>query len=233
MRSLLQFRGLERPLDIKSCPKKKRGLGRIMGLLSSTVSITRYRVEGRLEEPVPETMAKCLKKNAIPDIDDDVSDKTVGWTSFDKPFNPDFESSSFLIGTYFVFSLRIDKKTVPPSLIKKHCAMETARRLAATGRKYLSRDEKRMIKEHVTSVLTLRIPATPSVYDLIWNYEESVLWFFSTLKSANDELETLFFRSFQLPLIRLFPYTTADLVMGLSDTQRDILVKLSATDFTE
>jgi len=178
-------------------------------------------------------MAKCLEKNAIPDIDDDVSEKTVGWTSFDRPFSPDFEGSSFLIGTYFIFSLRIDKKTVPPSLIKKHCAVETARRLAATGRKYLSRDEKRMIKEHVISVLTLRIPATPNVYDLIWNYEESFLWFFSTLKSANEELETLFFKSFQLPLIRLFPYTTADLVMGLSDTQRDILVKLSATDFTE
>jgi len=204
-----------------------------MGLLSSTVSITQYRVEGKLEKPVPEIMAKCLEKNAIPDIDDDVSEKTVGWTSFDRPFSPDFEGSSFLIGTYFIFSLRIDKKTVPPSLIKKHCAVETARRLAATGRKYLSRDEKRMIKEHVISVLTLRIPATPNVYDLIWNYEESFLWFFSTLKSANEELETLFFKSFQLPLIRLFPYTTADLVMGLSDTQRDILVKLSATDFTE
>ncbi len=204
-----------------------------MGLLSSTVSITRYRVEGKLEKPVLETMAKCLKKNAIPNVDDDISDKTVGWTSFDKPFDPDFEGSSFLIGTYFVFSLRIDKKTVPSSLIKKHCAMETARRLAATGRKYLSRDEKRVIKEHVISVLTLRIPATPNVYDLIWNYEESSLWFFSTLKSANEELETSFFRSFQLPLIRLFPYTTADLVMGLSDTQRDILVGLSATAFTE
>ena len=204
-----------------------------MGLLSSTVSVTRYRVEGQLEKPVLETMAKCLKKNAIPNVDDDISDKTVGWTSFDKPFDPDFEGSSFLIGTYFVFSLRIDKKTVPSSLIKKHCAMETARRLAATGRKYLSRDEKRVIKEHVISVLTLRIPATPNVYDLIWNYEESSLWFFSTLKSANEELETLFFRSFQLPIIRLFPYTTADLVMGLSDTQRDILVGLSATAFTE
>jgi len=204
-----------------------------MGLLSSTVSVTRYRVEGQLEKPVLETMAKCLKKNAIPNVDDDISDKTVGWTSFDKPFDPDFEGSSFLIGAYFVFSLRIDKKTVPSSLIKKHCAMETARRLAATGRKYLSRDEKRVIKEHVISVLTLRIPATPNVYDLIWNYEESSLWFFSTLKSANEELETSFFRSFQLPLIRLFPYTTADLVMGLSDTQRDILVGLSATAFTE
>lgn len=204
-----------------------------MGLLSSSVSIAQYRVEGKLEKPVIETVARCLKKNVIPDVDEDIADRTVGWTSFDKPFNPDFDGSSFLIGTYFVFSLRIDKKTVPTSLIRKHCAMETAKRLAATGRKYLSRDEKSMIREQVTSVLTLRIPATPNVYDLIWNYEESSLWFFSTLKSANEELETLFFRSFQLPLIRLFPYTTADLAMGLSDTQRDNLVKLTATDFTE
>lgn len=204
-----------------------------MGLLSSSVSIAQYRVEGKLEKPVIETVARCLKKNVIPDVDEDIADRTVGWTSFDKPFNPDFDGSSFLIGTYFVFSLRIDKKTVPTSLIRKHCAMETAKRLAATGRKYLSRDEKSMIREQVTSVLTLRIPATPNVYDLIWNYEESSLWFFSTLKSANEELETLFFRSFQLPLIRLFPYTTADLATGLSDTQRDNLVKLTATDFTE
>ena len=202
-----------------------------MGLLSSTVSITRYSVEGKLEKPVLETIAKCLKKNVI--RDDDASDRIVGWTSFDRPFNPDFEGSSFLIGTYFVFSLRIDKKTVPRSLIKKECALETARRLAATGRKYLSRDEKRMVKEHVTSALTLRIPATPNVHDLIWNHEESFLWFFSTLKSANEELETLFFRSFQLPVIRLFPYTTAELVMGLSGAQRDILLKLSATVFAE
>lgn len=204
-----------------------------MGLLSSSVSIAQYRVEGKLEKPVIETVARCLKKNVIPDVDEDIADRTVGWTSFDKPFNPDFDGSSFLIGTYFVFSLRIDKKTVPTSLIRKHCAMETAKRLAATGRKYLSRDEKSMIREQVTSVLTLRIPAIPNVYDLIWNYEESSLWFFSTLKSANEELETLFFRSFQLPLIRLFPYTTADLATGLSDTQRDNLVKLTATDFTE
>jgi hypothetical protein len=204
-----------------------------MGLLSSSVSIAQYRVEGKLEKPVIETVARCLKKNVIPDVDEDIADRTVGWTSFDKPFNPDFDGSSFLIGTYFVFSLRIDKKTVPTSLIRKYCAMETVKRLAATGRKYLSRDEKSMIREQVTSVLTLRIPATPNVYDLIWNYEESSLWFFSTLKSANEELETLFFRSFQLPLIRLFPYTTADLAMGLSDTQRDNLVKLTATDFTE
>jgi hypothetical protein len=90
-----------------------------------------------------------------------------------------------------------------------------------------------MIREHVSSVLSLRIPAIPNVYDLVWSYEEGLLWFFSTLKSANEELETMFLKSFQLPLIRLFPYTTADLAMGLSEQQRDVLVNLSATDFSE
>jgi len=200
-----------------------------MGLLSSTVSITRYRVEGKLKKPVLETMATCLKEHAIPEIEDDISDKTVGWTSFDRPFNPDFEGSSFVFGTHFVFSLRVDKKSVPSSVVKKHCAMEIARRLSETKRPYLSREEKSMVKEDVTGVLSRRIPATPNVYDLIWNYEDASLWFFSTLKSANEELETLFFKSFQIPIIRLFPYTTADLAIGLSDTKRDVLVRLSPT----
>jgi recombination associated protein RdgC len=204
-----------------------------MGLLSHTVSITRYKVEGKLKKPVTETMASCLKKHAITETDGDISDKTVGWTSFDRPFAPDFARSSFVIGTYFVFSLRIDKRTIPPKVLKKHCAIETAKRLANSGRQYVSRNEKDMIREHVTDLLKRRIPATPYIYDLIWSYEDAYLWFFSTLKPANEDLETLFLKSFQLSLIRLFPYTTADLMIGLSDQQRDILGRLSATSFTE
>jgi hypothetical protein len=196
------------------------------------MSITRYKVEGKLKKPVLETVATCLRQFAIPEIDGDVSEKTVGWTSFEKPFQPDFEGSSFAIGNHFVFALRIDKKTIPPRVLNNHCAMEEAKRLVESGRPYLSRNEKNMIKDHVANVLSMRIPATPHVYDLIWSYEDGMLWFFSTLKSANEELETLFIKSFQLPLIRLFPYTTADLAMGLSDRQRDVLVNLSAVDFT-
>jgi len=119
-----------------------------MGLLSSTVSITRYRVEGKLRKPVLETVAECLKEHAIREIEDDVSVKTVGWTSFDKPFNHDFRGSSFVIGTHFVFSLRVDKKSIPSSVVKKHCAMETARRLAQTKRPYLKQKKKRVLQEY-------------------------------------------------------------------------------------
>lgn len=203
-----------------------------MGILSSTVSITRYKVEGKIKEPVLETILKGLKEHSVVEIDDDISGKTVGWTSFDTPFHPDFGGSSFDFGSYLVFSLRIDKKTIPPKVLKKYCAQEAEKRLAETGRAYLSKDEKQSIKEHVTNVLNRRIPATPSVYDLLWNLEAGRLLFLSNLKAANEELETLFAKSFKLSLIRLFPFTMADLTASLSSSDRDLLHKLSPTMFT-
>ena len=76
-----------------------------MGVLSPTASITRYKVDGALEEPILETVAKGLKKNAIMEIEDEAADKIVGWTSFEDPFKPGFEGYSFSIGAYLMFSL--------------------------------------------------------------------------------------------------------------------------------
>jgi len=204
-----------------------------MGLLSSSVSITRYKVKGYLEEPVIETVAAALKQNSISDIDDHASEITAGWTSFNNPYQPNFEGSSFVFGTYLVFSLRIDKKSIPPKIIQKYYTIEMAKKLEATGRKYLSKSEKEMIKDHVINVLSLRIPATPNIYDVLWDYEGELLWFFSNLKAANIELESLFSKSLKLTLIRLFPYTTAQLTAELSDSELDVLAKLSPTKFTE
>ena len=203
-----------------------------MSLFAASNSITRYRVEGRLKGPVMETVAAGLKKNVISEIDDHVSDKAVGWTSFEKPYQPDFSGSTYVYGTYLVFALRIDKKTIPSKMFKKHYLIESAQRLADGGRQYLSRGEKQTIKDHVINQLNLKVPATPNVYDIIWNYEDSVLWFFSNLKAANEELETLFLRSFDLSLIRVIPYTAAYFDTNLTASEKDLLLKLSPTNFT-
>ncbi len=198
-----------------------------MGLLSSRMSITRYKVAGQLNGSVHETVYRGLKKHAIPKIEDDGYEATVGWTSFDAPYAPDFEGYSFVFGAYMVFALRIDKKSIPPKLIQKHYALYVAKHLADTGRHLLSGHEKKAIKENVFNTLARRIPATPNVYDVVWEYDTASLWFFSNLKTANEALETLFIKSFNLPLIRLFPFTTADLTAGLSDKERDLLQKLA------
>ena len=204
-----------------------------MGLLSAAASMTRYRLIGEIEKPFIESVTKALKKNMIDEIDNEASEKAVGWTSFDTPFKPDFNGSSFSIGPYLIFSMRIDKKTIPPKLITKHVATATTRRLSETGRSYLSRDEKKEIKEHVISVLNLRLPAVPNVYDVLWNPEAHQICFFSNLKSANEDFETLFYRSFKIMPIRLFPYTMADLGAGLEPAEKDVLNGLSATRFCE
>ena len=103
--------------------------------------------------------------------------------------------------------------------------------MADKGGNFLSRNEKKEIKDRVTLRLLKRIPSTPDLFDIVWNYENKDLYFFTNLKSANEELESLFYQSFRLHLIRLFPYTIADLLGGLKNTEKDVLHKLSATNF--
>jgi recombination associated protein RdgC len=204
-----------------------------MGILSSTVSITPYRVEGKLDQPIMETVARGLKKNAIEDIDKDSADRAVGWACLNEPFSVDFDQHPFLIGTHFVFSMRIDKKTIPAKVVAKYHALEMKKRLKNTGREFLSKTEKKEIKDQVLHMLSMRIPPTPNIYDLVWNYESEELWFLSNLKSANEELETLFTRSFNLKLIRLFPYTMAVLISPLDPVEKDAVNQFTPTRFTE
>ena len=204
---------------------------KILGLLSPSTSLTRYRVEGSVEKPLKQAVLNGLTKHIFNTSDDAASGKTIGWTSFNSPYQPDFKAFSFVFGSYFVFSLRIDQKTIPANLVNKYFAIESARKLAATGREYLSRDEKKLIKEHVVNTLHLRMPATPKIFNILWNYDSSVLMFFTNLKSPNEELETLFAASFRLQLIRIFPYTLADRACGLSNQEKDRLQKLSPTQW--
>ncbi len=204
-----------------------------MGLLSTSVSITQYRVEGKIKDPVMDTVRTGLKKHTIDEIDNETSEQVIGWTPFENPFTPDFDTADIIIDTTFVFSLRIDKKSIPAKVVTKHFNLETTRRLAESNRDFLSRAEKKEIKERVVNVLSTRIPATPNIYDLTWDYEAGRLWFFTNLKSANEALESLFTQSFKLSLIRLFPYTAAEFNPELTGPEKDHLNQLKPTLFVE
>ena len=125
-----------------------------MGLLSSSVSINRYYVEGKIEEPVLGIVKKGLIKYSFKETEEAPSNKILGWTSFNNHFKPDFEGSSFVLGESFVFSLRIDRRSISSKIIKKFLYFETLKRLEESGRGYLSTNEKKIVKEHVLSILS-------------------------------------------------------------------------------
>jgi recombination associated protein RdgC len=202
-----------------------------MGLLSSNVSITRYQVLGQLADPLMDTLTRLLTQNAIVEIDDEDMDQSAGWTSFEDPFTPDFNGSTFVMGSQFIFSFRMDKKAIPSKVVNKRYRQEITKRLKESGKEFLSRNEKKQIKEDVIRELSLRIPATPNVYDVLWNYEKTSLWFFSTQKSANEAFEVFFTKSFKLNLVRRFPYTAA--LESLEDSEKDMLNRLTPSHFME
>lgn len=204
-----------------------------MGIFSSTISLTRYRVKGEFSGSPIEQVEEGLRRHKISDIDNEAQDMAVGWTSLEKPYAPDFTSSSFVIGNLFAFALRMDKKSIPAKVVKQQCAVEADKRLRESGNEFLSRNELKQIKEHVTNVLSIRMPPVPNVFELLWNYEEKTLWFFSTQKAANEELETLFLKSFHMHLIRLFPYTITEFTHNLTDSEKDKLAQLKPANFME
>jgi recombination associated protein RdgC len=202
-----------------------------MSLLSSNVSITRYQVLGQLAGPLMDTLTRLLTQNAIVEIDDEDMYQSVGWTSFEDPFTVNFTDSNYVIGSQFIFSFRMDKKAISSKVVNKKYLQEIKKQLKASGKDFFSRNEKKQIREDVIRDLSLRIPATPNVYDIIWNYEKYSLWFFSTQKSANEAFEVFFTKSFKLNLVRRFPYTAA--LETLTDIEKDIFNKLTPSRIME
>ena len=186
---------------------------------------------GQLVDPLMDTLTRLLTQNAIVEIDDEDVDQSVGWTSFENPFTPDFTGSTFVMGSQFIFSFRMDKKAIPSKVVNKRFRQQITKLLKESGKEFLSRNEKKQIKEDVIRELSLRIPATPNVYDILWNYEKSSIWFFSTQKSVNEAFEVFFTKSFKLNLVRRFPYTAA--MESLTNYEEDILNRLTPSQFME
>lgn len=203
-----------------------------MGLISSTHSISRYHVDGEIEGSIVEEVRNGLIKHSIPKIESEYDEISAGWTPVESPYNPDFEKFSFQFGTYFLFSLRIDKKSIPGKLIHKHMTIEIEKKKEKSGREFLSKNEKSEIKDMVTDILMHKIPSIPNVYDVLWSYEEKNLYLYTTQKAANEYFETIFLKSFNVKPIRLFPYTIVETKSDFSNTQKDRVLSLTPVKYS-
>lgn len=183
-----------------------------MSFLKTSTSFTRFRIT----DPVPKSLwaevPDRLRRNSFNDIDELPEERSFGWTTFEDMLDTSWGLNPAEKGVYLAFCLRLDTRRVPPAVIKKHLALALKQEEAHNreqGRKFVSRDRKKELKEQVLLRLRMRFLPIPAEFQVVWNTAESMIYFASTQQKMLDLFEDLFIRTFELHLVPLSPYELA------------------------
>lgn len=196
-----------------------------MSFLKTSVSFTRFRISDSVPASIWPEVIERLRRNSFTDIDELPEERSFGWTAFEDMLDVSFAAEPVEKGPYIAFSLRLDTRRVPPAVIKKHLALAMKREEEQNrelGRKFVSRDRKKELREQVLLRLRSRFLPIPAEFQVIWNTAESLVYFASTQQKMLDLFEELFVRTFDLHIIPLSPYELATWRLGDS-TALDVI----------
>ena len=182
-----------------------------MSLMSSSIPLTIYRADPSFLNAL--TFDK-LKQFAFRPIDNLPEKKGWGFTNFDDMFDVGWTKSVPEKGQYFTFGFRIDSRTVPPSIIKKHYAemeAEELERIKAGGKKFLSRERKKELRVLCKSRLLSRTEPRPAMYGVAVNIKTGLVYVACVSKTVLELLESYLKAAFSSVPERIFPDTLSTL----------------------
>ncbi|MDL2209199.1 recombination-associated protein RdgC [Desulfovibrio sp. OttesenSCG-928-O18] len=203
-----------------------------MAFLKSSSSFTRFRITEAVPASLWGEVNDRLKQYAFRDIDETSDERSLGWTSFEDMLDTDWREAPPQKGAYIAFSLRLDTRRVPPAVLKKHTALamkaEEARN-REQGKKYISRERKKELREMVQAKLMQRCLPIPAEFNVVWNTADNMIFFASTQPKMIEAFQEHFTKTFNLDLDQLTPYGLAAKILGEDGLSR--LDRLEPTRF--
>lgn len=203
-----------------------------MGILSSSLSLSRYRIVNDIPHVFWSEIPERLKNHQFRDIDQSAEERSFGWTSFDDMLDTDWSSATPHKAHYMAFALRLDTRRIPPAVMKKHFRLaldQAGKELQEKGQKFISRDQKNEIRENVRLRLFAKILPIPAIFDVVWDTSKNVIYLGSTSSKAKELFQDHFTNTFELHLEPVTPYFMA--VENLDKDQIRQLDEMEATIF--
>jgi hypothetical protein len=170
-----------------------------MGLQKGAFSFSRYRITADLPESSGAWIGQQLKTFAFREISGAGEEKSAGWTSIENLLDTDFETAPYAYGPYLAFNLRVDRKSIPPSLLKIRC-LEAERRRIKGGKSKWGKALREELKERVRLELLAQAHPSPSFFEVCWAPGPKWLLFGALTSKPATEFEELFKQCFQVPL---------------------------------
>lgn len=188
-----------------------------MGFLASSCSFTRFRVIDPVPDGLWAEIPQLLKNGAFLDIDETTESQADGWVSFDDYLDTTWQAGPPQKGAYIAFSLRVDTRRIPAGVARKHLMLALKREKAENeknGKKFISRERRKELKEQVQLSLRRRFLPVPSEFNVIWNTANNEIWFASTQEKVIELFVQRFLATFELHIEQLTPSALALSMLG-------------------
>lgn len=197
-----------------------------MGVLKGGLTVRRYRVDGEVPEGFRASYPEFLQAYAFTEPASRTSkQERSGWVLTRNLLDTDFqELDAWLVDTWIVLQLRVDKKTLPARLFNAHLEKRVEAWCDEHNRERAPKTVKDELKEQLEFEWLQRALPSVSTTEAVWNMAEGYVLFHSLSVAANDRFRKLFLQTFA---IKLIPENPLDL---LTDAMAEALEATGGTD---
>jgi hypothetical protein len=189
-----------------------------MGILSNTVNICNFRVEGDLPPSTDlfQWASERLASDGFKPIDQGAAELSVGWVQVDDHRDSGFSvPATFWRDHYLVFTLRRDQRRIPAALLKAYQQVAEHEYLSANpGLNRVPKQKREELRDAVRASLLAKTLPVPSTWDAVWDTRSGILTFTTLTTPIVELFETQFKKTFDgLRLVAIHPYARAEQVI--------------------
>lgn len=205
-----------------------------MGFISGSASVTRFLISGSLSENYTDEFPERISRYSFRDLDESSDEeRSTGWVSIMDMFDSQFIGKGFFFDPYIALSWRVDVRNVPGRALKQYSrkAEEEIKRMEDA--EYLSKRQRQEIREGVLIQLRKRAIPRSHTYDMVWNLNTGMVMFGSLSNRICGEFAEFFFKTFELHLTPVFPYSMAHQGLEKEGVNLQLLDEMQPVEFLE
>ena len=185
-----------------------------MGFASGTVSFRRYHVEGSHPKVIDKDCLVRISEHAFGTSEAVTSDGIEsGWIAPTHVLDTNLTIEKVSVGEMLHLALRLDRTSAPANVVRAYRQIEEQAALEASGKEFLSKEERRQAKEAAESKAAQEARdgafRRMAAYPLLFDFKEHMVYLAAAGNLVHDKLITLFARTFGAKLVPLDAAETA------------------------
>jgi hypothetical protein len=168
---------------------------------------------------MPRDLVQRFAENAAPPLSTLGDGEIHGWVSGRHLLDRVITQNNAYHGGFLRLTLMKAERKIPESLLRAECRMEELARAEAQGKAYLTRTERKEIKEEITARLLPNMPPQLKGIPFVYDERDGIIYAATTSDKQVDAFTIAFAQALGFALIPVLPETAAQKRLGINVRQ--------------